>query len=41
MLVADSSRVRQMLGWAPKVDFNGLVRMMVDSDLVRLGREIT
>ena len=41
LLVANSRRVRQMLGWAPKVDFDGLVRMMVDSDLVRLGKEIT
>ncbi|OGO31879.1 MAG: GDP-mannose 4,6-dehydratase, partial [Chloroflexi bacterium RBG_16_54_11] len=41
MLVADASRARQMLGWAPKVDFNGLVRLMVDSDLTRLGGEIT
>jgi GDPmannose 4,6-dehydratase len=41
MLVADSSKVRQELGWAPKVDFAGLVRMMVDSDLMRLGGEIT
>ncbi|OGO10977.1 MAG: GDP-mannose 4,6-dehydratase [Chloroflexi bacterium RBG_19FT_COMBO_50_10] len=40
-LIADSTRVRQKLGWAPKVDFNGLVQMMVDSDLVHLGREIT
>ena len=41
LLVADSTRVRQKLGWAPKVDFNALVRMMVDADLVRLGKEIT
>ena len=41
LLVADSRRVRQKLGWALKVDFDGLVRMMVDSDLVRLGKEIT
>ncbi len=38
-LVADSSRVRQKLGWSPKVNFTGLVRMMVDSDLKRLGGE--
>ena len=41
LLVADSTRVRHELGWAPKVDFDGLVRMMVDADLVRLGKEIT
>jgi GDPmannose 4,6-dehydratase len=41
MLVADSTRVRQKLGWVPKVDFDALVKMMVDADLVRLGKEIT
>ena len=41
LLVADFSRIRRELGWAPKVDFDGLVRMMVDADLVRLGKEIT
>lgn len=41
MLVADATRARQKLGWTPKVDFDGLVRMMIDSDLVRLGGEIT
>ncbi len=41
LLVADPCRARQKLGWEPKVDFNGLVRMMVDSDLTRLGGEIT
>ena len=25
-----------MLGWAPSVDFDGLVGMMVDSDIERL-----
>lgn len=41
LLVADATRVRQKLGWSPKVDFDGLVEMMVDADLKRLGREIT
>jgi GDPmannose 4,6-dehydratase len=41
LLVADSIKVRQVLGWEPKVDFDGLVEMMVDADLKRLGREIT
>ncbi|HEX9028141.1 MAG TPA: GDP-mannose 4,6-dehydratase [Anaerolineales bacterium] len=39
-LVADPSRARQKLGWTPKVDFEGLVRMMVDADLKRVAREI-
>jgi GDPmannose 4,6-dehydratase len=41
LLVADSTRVNQKLGWTPKVNFNGLVEMMVDADLKRLGGEIT
>jgi GDPmannose 4,6-dehydratase len=41
LLVADATRVREKLGWTPKVDFDGLVEMMVDADLKRLGGEIT
>jgi len=41
LLVADSTSVRQELGWTPNVDFDGLVQMMVDADLIRLGKEIT
>jgi len=36
VLLADASRARTELGWAPKVDFEQLVRMMVDADLERL-----
>ena len=35
-LVADPSRVRSELGWAPTVGFRSLVEMMVDADLKRL-----
>jgi GDPmannose 4,6-dehydratase len=35
-LIGDASRARAALGWAPTVDFTGLVRMMVDADLERL-----
>lgn len=35
-LVGDPSRARQLLGWSPSVDFAGLVRMMVHSDLAAL-----
>jgi GDPmannose 4,6-dehydratase len=35
-LIGDASKARTMLGWAPTVDFEGLVAMMVDADLVRL-----
>lgn len=37
LLVADPSKAREQLGWKPKVNFQGLVRMMVDYDLERLG----
>ena len=36
LLLGDSSRAEQKLGWKPKVDFKGLVGMMVDADLERL-----
>ncbi|HXW05570.1 MAG TPA: GDP-mannose 4,6-dehydratase [Vicinamibacterales bacterium] len=35
-LIGESSKARQKLGWAPEVDFHGLVRMMVDADIRRL-----
>jgi GDPmannose 4,6-dehydratase len=38
-LVGDASKARAELGWAPTVDFQGLVEMMVDADLARLGAE--
>ena len=37
-LIGDSSKARTGLGWTPVVDFQSLVRMMVDSDLARLER---
>src|SRR5436309_15101995 len=35
-LLADASRARSELGWAPQVSFEQLVQMMVDADLERL-----
>ena len=35
-LVGDSSKARAALGWRPTVDFDGLIKMMVDADLERL-----
>lgn len=32
-LRGDSSRIKQILGWQPTMDFQSLVRMMVDADL--------
>ncbi len=37
-LIGDASKARRVLGWAPTVDFEELVRMMVDADLERLAR---
>jgi GDPmannose 4,6-dehydratase len=37
LLQADPSRARTELGWRATVDFAGLIRMMVDADLERLG----
>lgn len=36
LLIGDSSRANNELGWTPEVDFSSLVRMMVDSDMNRL-----
>jgi GDPmannose 4,6-dehydratase len=36
-LIGDASKARDELGWQPSVDFAGLVRMMVDADLDRVG----
>lgn len=36
ILQADPSRARRELEWSPRVDFAGLVRMMVDADLERV-----
>ncbi len=32
-LLGDSSKIKQKLGWKPKVSFEKLVRLMVDHDL--------
>ena len=35
-LKGDSSKAKKILGWKPKVDFEELVKMMVDEDLKRI-----
>jgi GDPmannose 4,6-dehydratase len=35
-LIGDSTKARAQLGWKPAVDFDGLVKMMVDADLERV-----
>ncbi len=36
-LIGDPSRARDRLGWHPKTDFKGLVRMMVEADMNAVG----
>jgi GDPmannose 4,6-dehydratase len=36
-LKADSSKAKRELGWAPKVSFKDLVKIMVDADLEAAG----
>jgi GDPmannose 4,6-dehydratase len=38
VLVADATRARERLGWAPRTSFDQLVTMMVDADLSRAAR---
>ncbi len=38
LLIGDPSKARERLGWQPKVGFEDLVRMMVDSDLAEQGK---
>ncbi|HEY8626609.1 MAG TPA: GDP-mannose 4,6-dehydratase [Solirubrobacteraceae bacterium] len=37
-LIGDASKARRVLGWEPEVDFESLIRMMVDADLALLKR---
>ncbi|RKX22215.1 MAG: GDP-mannose 4,6-dehydratase [Candidatus Zixiibacteriota bacterium] len=39
LLLGDSSKAREKLGWELTVDFEGLVKMMVNADLERLREE--
>lgn len=39
-LVGDATKAREKLGWKPKVKFPELVKMMVDSDLKLLNKQI-
>jgi GDPmannose 4,6-dehydratase len=40
LLIGDSAKAKQKLGWQPKVSFKELVRMMVDADLESVSREL-
>jgi len=38
LLIGDSTKAREKLGWQPKVDFPTLVSMMVESDVAEQKR---
>lgn len=38
LLVGDSTKAREKLGWEPRVDFDSLVKLMVSNDIRLLGR---
>ncbi len=37
LLVGDYAKAKKILGWSPKVNFEQLIKMMVDADMKRLG----
>ncbi|HEX9502652.1 MAG TPA: GDP-mannose 4,6-dehydratase [Thermoanaerobaculia bacterium] len=39
LLLGDATKARQQLGWKPTIDFNALVKLMVDADLALAKRE--
>ena len=41
LLVGDPAKATRVLGWAPEVDFRGLVRMMVESDMALARKQLT
>lgn len=36
LLIANPAKAKETLGWKPRMDFEGLVRMMVDADMQRV-----
>ena len=40
LLVSNPRKAHRQLGWSPKVSFDGLVRLMVDSDMQRVEKEL-
>ncbi len=40
-LVGDASKAKRILGWEPEVDFEGLVKLMVDADMERIKKEMS
>ena len=40
LLLGDSNKAREKLGWTPEVDFKGLMELMVDADLALVEKQI-
>jgi GDPmannose 4,6-dehydratase len=40
LLLGDSAKAREKLGWEPKVSFEGLIQMMVDADLELVEQQV-
>jgi GDPmannose 4,6-dehydratase len=40
LLIGEPALAKQKLGWTPKVDFKGLVKMMVDADMKFVGKRL-
>ncbi len=38
-LISDSGKARRKIGWEPKIKFEGLVKIMVDADMRKVGLE--
>ena len=36
-LAADSSKIKKIVGWKPKIRFKELVKIMVDADMRKIG----
>ncbi|MEM6868980.1 MAG: GDP-mannose 4,6-dehydratase [Cyanobacteria bacterium P01_C01_bin.121] len=39
LLIGDPTKAKQALGWEPELDFQGLVKLMVDADLEAIGEK--
>ena len=40
LLLGNSAKARAKLGWTPEVNFEGLIRLMVDADLERVRKQV-
>ena len=40
LLLGNSTKAREKLGWKPEINFEGLIKMMIDADLEKLNYEV-